>query len=236
MPVAPRAGRCILTWFNPYDLAKKILPGTQVRVTGKVTLFRNRYQITQPKVEFLDGKDADALAPKSARIEPVYPATLELPSPAIWRITKNILDELIPQLEEWFTPEFLAERNLLTRQEAMRASTIPSCSKTASSPSALAYHEFFLHQSAVAIKRYHQRNSNPAIPLRRRRRRRLNASAPLLPFDLTGRAKPRHRNHPQRPHRHQTHEPPSARRRRLRQNRGRPLRHARGLRHAPAKF
>ena len=58
-------GRCTLTWFNPYDLVKKVMPGTLVRVTGKVTMFRNRYQMVQPKIEFLDGKDEGALAPKS---------------------------------------------------------------------------------------------------------------------------------------------------------------------------
>ena len=95
-------GRCVLTWFNPYDLAKKLLPGTMVRVTGKVTMFRNRNQIVQGKLEFIDAHDAEALKPKSAHIEPVYPATLDLPSPVIWRIAKGILDELIPQIEEWF--------------------------------------------------------------------------------------------------------------------------------------
>ena len=59
-------GRCVLTWFNPYGLDKKLLPGMQVRVTGKVTVFRNRFQIAQPKYEILDGKGGEAAAPKSA--------------------------------------------------------------------------------------------------------------------------------------------------------------------------
>ena len=58
--------KCTLTWFNPYDLAKKILPGSLVRATGKVTVFRNRLQIVQPKVEVLDGKGEEALARKES--------------------------------------------------------------------------------------------------------------------------------------------------------------------------
>ncbi len=44
-------GRCVLTWFNPWGLEKKILPGMQLRVTGKVTTFQNRLQMVNPKHE-----------------------------------------------------------------------------------------------------------------------------------------------------------------------------------------
>ena len=139
----PPGGRCVLTWFNPYDLQKKLLPGTMVRVTGKVTVFRNRNQIVQGKLEMIDGADAEALKPKGAHIEPVYPATTDLPSPVIWRIAKGVLEELIAQLEEWFTPEYLAERNLFTRQEAMRRIHLPaSLQESITAKRTLAYHEF----------------------------------------------------------------------------------------------
>jgi ATP-dependent DNA helicase RecG len=48
----------------------------------------------------------------------------------------------------------------------------------------LAYHEFFLHQAAVAIKRFHARNSSQAIPLRVDEAVDSRIRA-LLPFDLT---------------------------------------------------
>ncbi|HEY4329168.1 MAG TPA: DEAD/DEAH box helicase, partial [Phycisphaerae bacterium] len=159
--------RCVLTWFNPYDLQKKITPGTQLRATGKVTLFRNRAQITQPKIEILDGKDPAALAPRSAHIEPVYPATMELTSAAIWKILKGMIDELLTEVEEWFTTDYLAQRQFMTRVQAMRSIHLPSSLLDANAAKrTLAYHEFFLHQTAFAIKRYHQRHGSPAIPLR----------------------------------------------------------------------
>ncbi len=178
-------GRCVLTWFNPYDLQKKLMPGTMVRVTGKVTMFRNRNQIVQGKVEYLDGAEAEALQPKGAHIEPVYAATKEMPSPVIWRITKGVLEELVPQLEEWFAPAYLAERKLFTRQEAMRRIHLPlSLPESITAKRTLAYHEFFLHQSAFAIKRFHQRHGTPAVPLRMDEAvdGRIRA---LLPFTLT---------------------------------------------------
>ena len=89
----------------------------------------------------------------------------------------------------------------------------------------LAYHEFFLHQAAFAIKRLYQRHGSPAVPLRVDDAvdRRIRA---LLPFDMTP-AQPCDRGHPQRPRRHKAHEPPPARRRGLRQNGGGALRNAR---------
>ncbi len=177
--------RCVLTWFNPYDLSKKVLPGALVRVTGKVTIFRNRFQMVQPKIEYLDGKDAETLAPKSARIEPVYPATLDLPSTVIWRIMKGVIEPLLPEIEEWFAPEHLAERSLMSRREALRKIHMPLTMKEAiTAKRSLAYHEFFLHQTAFAIKRYSQRHGSPAVQLRVDEAvdRRIRA---LLPFEMT---------------------------------------------------
>jgi ATP-dependent DNA helicase RecG len=174
--------RCVLTWFNPWGLDKKILPGMNVRVTGKVTVFRERFQMVQPQWEALNGED---VAPKSARIEPVYPATTNLPSAQIARLVAGVIEPLVPQVPEWFEESFLAERNLYTRREALRKIHQPQTMKeTITAKRSLAYHEFFLHQAAVAIKRYHARNSSQAIPLRVDEAvdERIRA---LLPFELT---------------------------------------------------
>ena len=177
--------RCVLTWFNPYDLVKKVLPGMAVRVTGKVTLFRNRLQMSQPKIEFLDGKDEATLAKKSARLEPLYAATQELSSTVIWRVLKGMVEQLLPHVEEWFGEAFLAERKLLGRQEALRQLHMPaSLKETAAAKRSLAYHEFFLHQAAFAIKRFSARHGSPAVPLRVDEAvdKRIRA---LLPFKFT---------------------------------------------------
>jgi ATP-dependent DNA helicase RecG len=180
---AAESSRCVLTWFNSYGLENRIQPGMRVRATGKVTLYKNRRQITQPQYEILT--EAEDPSPKSARIEPVYPATTELASAQIARLAGGVLDPLIPQVPEYFSAEFLRERNLFTRQEALRLIHQPGTLKEAiTARRTLAYHEFFLHQAAMAIKRYHQRNTVQAMPLRVDEAvdRRIRA---LLPFDLT---------------------------------------------------
>jgi ATP-dependent DNA helicase RecG len=177
--------RCILTWFNPFGLDKKLQPGMLVRATGKVTAFRDRLQMVQPQFEVLDEADAENAAPKSARIEPVYPATTDLTTQQLQRIIEKNLDVLLPHIEEWFPEVHLRERNLFTRRESFEKIHRPANLKDAiTAKRSLAYHEFFLHQAAVAIKRFHQRNSAPAIPLRVDDAVDARIRA-LLPFDLT---------------------------------------------------
>ena len=175
--------RCILTWFNPFGIDKKIQPGMQLRATGKVTSFRDRFQMVQPQFEILD--ENNDLAPKSAKIDPVYPASVELPTHMLARIIGGVLDPLLPQIEEWFPETHLRERHFFTRREAIEKIHRPPTLKDAiTAKRTLAYHAFYLHQAAVAIKRFHQRNSNPAIPLRVDEAvdKRIRA---LLPFELT---------------------------------------------------
>ncbi|MCL2646216.1 MAG: ATP-dependent DNA helicase RecG [Phycisphaerales bacterium] len=174
--------RCVLTWFNAYGLEHQLQPGMLIRVTGKVTSFNNRKQIVQPKFEILQGNEEER---KSARVEPVYPATVELSSAAIMRVIHGILDTLLPAIAEFFPEDFLRDRHFFTRQEALQKIHRPATLQDAATARrTLAYHEFFLHQAAVAIKRYHQRNSIPAIPLRVDDAvdQRIRA---LLPFSLT---------------------------------------------------
>ena len=165
-------GKCVLTWFNMHGLEHKLQPGTRLRVTGKVTEYKGRAQIMQPQFEVL--KDETLNAERGtlkdeggARIDPVYPANAELTTHMIARLVRAVLEPLLPQVPEWFGAEFLRERSLYTRREALEKIHQPRTAKEhVTARRTLAYHEFFLHQSAVAIKRFHHRNASPAIPLR----------------------------------------------------------------------
>ncbi len=177
--------RCVLTWFNAFGMENKLQPGMLIRVAGKVTAYRDRFQMVNPQFEVLDESDPEHAASRSARIEPIYPASVELTTQILARIIDKNLDELLPQVDEWFPEAHLHERNLFTRREAFGKIHRPATMKDAiTAKRTLAYHEFFLHQAAVAIKRFHQRHSSPAIPLRVDDRVDARIRA-LLPFDLT---------------------------------------------------
>lgn len=198
--------RCLLTWFNPHGLADKLKPGVRVRVTGKVASFRERLQMVQPRHEILT-EETDDPTPIGAKIEPIYAATEELTTPQIARIIQANLDDLLadwatppaapsaplsaanrsdaPGWGEWFSVSHLQERNFLTRRAAIekihRPATLP---EAYTARRTLAYHEFVLHQTAVAIKRYHHRMSQPAVPLRVDEKVDARIRA-LLPFSFT---------------------------------------------------
>jgi len=177
-------GRCVLTWFNAYGLDQKLQPGMHIRVTGKVTVFRDRPQIVQPQWEKVS--DGESAGQTGERIEAVYPATTELTSAVMGRLIGGCLEELVGQVAEWLPAGHLAERNFMTRREALVKIHQPRTrAEHIAARRTLAYHEFFLHQTAVALKRYHARNSNPALPLRVDDAvdGRIRA---LLPFALTG--------------------------------------------------
>ncbi len=181
--------RCILTWFHMHGLEQKIVPGTLLRATGKVTAFKGRPQLVNPHYEILEQPAGDVgranAPPRTAGIEPVYPASSDLSSPIIARIIAANLDALLPLVVEWFPEPHLRERHLFTRREAIEKAHRPATLEEAQrARRTLAYHEFFLHQSAVAIKRHHLRTAQPAIPLRTDDAvdRRIRA---LLDFPLT---------------------------------------------------
>ena len=182
-------GRCVLTWFHMHGLEDKIVPGTLLRATGKVTAFKGRPQLVNPHFEILEQPAGDVgranAPPRTAGIEPVYPASSDLSSPVIARIIAANLDALLPQIGEWFPEPHLRERHLFTRRDAVvKAHRPASLEEAQRARRTLAYHEFFLHQAAVAIKRHHLRTAQPAIPLRTDDAvdRRIRA---LLDFPLT---------------------------------------------------
>ena len=178
------SARAVLTWFNPYGIDEKLSPGTHIRVTGKTTAFGGRIQIVQGKFQVLEAVDGDRVA-AGPRIEAIYAATEEITSPQIARIVHNNLDFLLPSVREWFDGAYVKERNLLTRHDATLSIHKPRDMKEAQrARRTLAYHEFFLHQTAVAVKRYHQRMMQKAMALRVDDKVDARIRA-LLPFELT---------------------------------------------------
>ncbi len=157
--------RAMLTWFHPYGVSSKVGPGMKIRITGKATMFSGRLQFVNPKWDLL--KEEEDRPPVHAHIEPVYPASADLSSPQIAKLIQSAASPLLPHVQEWFAEAYLAERGFYTRREATERIHRPlSMADVKKARRTLAYHEFFLHQLAMAIKRYHQRTSQPALPLR----------------------------------------------------------------------
>ncbi|HTV48376.1 MAG TPA: ATP-dependent DNA helicase RecG [Phycisphaerae bacterium] len=176
-------GRCTLMWFNRLDVAEKIIPGVRIRAQGKVDFYKNRPQMIQPRFELLDHWVHEV---SSAEWQPVYPVTAELSSAMVAKIVRENLPVLLPQIAEWFEEGYLRERQLLSCRQAYYLIHQPGAHEDiARARRSLAYHDFFLNQTAVQIKRYHHQQTHSAPVLRTdatvdARIRR------LLDFSLTG--------------------------------------------------
>ncbi|MEK6642991.1 MAG: ATP-dependent DNA helicase RecG [Planctomycetota bacterium] len=147
-------GRCSLTWFNASYVLDKVEQGMHLRATGKVTEFGQLPQMVNPRFEVL-GDDAQPVNEKlPARLEPVYPASMEIPSRFISRLIASNLDRMVSLVREWYPPEFARQRRLLPRRQALLAIHRPTDERElAAARKRLAYDELLLMQIAVTLAR-----------------------------------------------------------------------------------
>ncbi len=115
--VVDGTGECHVRWFNSPYLIDKLRNGPVVRLTGKVDVYRERASFTNPELTIVD-EGEDPFAADHDRYEPVYPATLQLPSRRIARIVRHALDDAVDTLPDFVPEEIRTRRNLPPRRTA----------------------------------------------------------------------------------------------------------------------
>ncbi len=155
-------GRCSLSWFNAGWITDRLARGDILRASGKVTRFRDRPQLVNPRFTVLgaEAEPVDESAP--AEYEAVYPATLALSSRMIARLIGRNLDDLLELVVERYSAAYRAARDLVPRRAALEALHRPrSGEQMAQGRRRLAYDELLLLQLATTLARRH-RLSGPA--------------------------------------------------------------------------
>ena len=96
-----RTGDLECVFFNSYEgYIKKILPiGKEVVISGKISFFRNKYQITNPKYI---SEDSTVIKTKHNQ----YSLTEGITEKLYNKIIKQIIKDL-PKLDEWHNKEIL---------------------------------------------------------------------------------------------------------------------------------
>jgi len=134
-------GKMTATFFNANFIRKDLVKETKVMLSGEVGYFRGAMQLTHPAFLILDSPDGKthgtvslakiASASQASRGEftigdferrffPIYPASSKLQSWEIFRCVRQVLDVLDP-IEDPLPPELVAERHLMSEDEALRA-------------------------------------------------------------------------------------------------------------------
>ena len=98
---ADETGEIECIFFNSYEgYVKKILPiGKKVTVNGKISIFRNKYQITNPKYV---SEDSSIINKKHNK----YSLTDGISEKVYNKIIKQVIEQL-PILDEWHSKEVL---------------------------------------------------------------------------------------------------------------------------------
>ncbi|MDD2233435.1 MAG: ATP-dependent DNA helicase RecG [Desulfitobacteriaceae bacterium] len=168
-------------WFNQPYILKQFLPGTLVKVTGKVRCFQLVPEIMVNDIEKLTD-DKSSLNIPLTEIIPVYPETKGLSSKALRNIIKNLL-----QYAGDYFPEFLSAEDLsgwLERSLAYQEIHFPSSpANLRKARERLVWEEVVFLQLSVARRRLgSKRRKSPPLPgggdLIKRFRQ-------MLPFQLT---------------------------------------------------
>jgi len=176
---------CTARWFNSPFVSERLCVGAVVRLSGKVGEFERLPQLVNPRLELLDGNAPPLDERTGAFLEPIYPATAELPSSAIARLVRINLDRLVALIDELYPTAYVTQRGLVLRRDAVAMMHRPAdAGEAEAARKRLAYDELLSMQIVVAMARRRRRFVESARPLpvsreidRRIRRR--------LPFELT---------------------------------------------------
>ena len=106
-------GKIDCIFFNSYEgYVKKILPlNEEIAISGKISLFRNKYQITNPTYVSKDSSLIEAIHSKYSLTEGI---TEKVYNKIISQILKNL-----PILNEWHNPQILKKFNNETWNDAI---------------------------------------------------------------------------------------------------------------------
>ncbi len=181
LEVTARSGRdeIRLSFFSKRKLTWKLEVGEPAMFSGKVELFRDKLQMTNPEVdtEGLGDDFADALIP-------IYPATAKLESRKIAKAIRVALDVLGP-LPDPLPPALRTSYGLLELADAYRQVHRPEdTAQAAAARERLKWDEALVLQVALAQRRLAAERA-PAVPRAPREDGLLSAFDDSLPFTLT---------------------------------------------------
>ena len=184
----------ICTFFNQPRVARMLKPGGSALFAGKVSIFKNKLQLTNPDFQLLDEDTADEKPDgektNDEKIEafvgliPVYPAAASVQS---WQIAKCVRQalSLLGEIEDPMPPELRDKRGFTNYDEAIRAIHLGTdWPAVKSAQSRLKWDEAMAVQLALAQRRA-AASARPAPACPRRDDGIRAAFDERLPFTLT---------------------------------------------------
>ena len=158
------SGACQLVWFHGGYLQDKLIPGDRVIAWGKVTQYKNTMQLINPhwqifqEVEDVFDREESGMA--------IYPASGDLTSQEIGRVTRQSLDRLLGLVLEYYDQEFCAKRQFPSRAESLEWIHRPSNQEQIDQARRrLVYDELFAMELGIALRRERLQRRQSAWPM-----------------------------------------------------------------------
>ncbi len=151
--VTDGAGRMVATWFNQPWVAKRLEPGAEVMLSGKVDRFRGMLRMTPNGYELFDGP-RESLT--TGRIVPIHPAAGGV------RVTdiRNAIDASLRKAQpitEVLPDHLLARHDLVRRDVAFQDFHFPGgLADAAAARQRLVFDELFRIEVALALTKHRQ--------------------------------------------------------------------------------
>jgi ATP-dependent DNA helicase RecG len=150
------------TWFNQPWMAQRFRYGQKLGYTGKARWYRDHWQMNNPRVQVLDGKEAE-----SAGIVPVYPLTEDLRAETLRMLLRHAVERYADDLAEVIPAELRQRWGLPAVAEALRQLHFPPTLQAAQNARRrFIYEELLLLQVALALRRREIRDRQRAAVLR----------------------------------------------------------------------
>jgi ATP-dependent DNA helicase RecG len=157
------SGYLTATWFNQPYVADKIGKADRLLVWGKVGEYQGNKQLVAPEYEVFAGEPDETEGVDHKGIIPVYPLTEGLTNRRLRRIVSNCLDGYLAAVEEFIEPRIIEKRELPSERVALKNLHFPKDEEAkAAALRRLKYGEFFVLETAMALRRENIRRSGGA--------------------------------------------------------------------------
>ena len=149
-------------WFNQPNISARFRYGQRVAFSGKPKKFRDHWQMSNPRVQGLDGSEPGSMP----QVVPVYPLTEDLRPDRLRALLRQAVERFARHLPEVLPPELRQQRSLAVAAQAMSQVHFPASLREAEEGRRrFVYEEFLLLQLGLALRRRELRDRQRAPKL-----------------------------------------------------------------------
>jgi ATP-dependent DNA helicase RecG len=175
------SGTLRVVWFGQTYMARRLKEGQMVALSGAVTEFRGRLQMTNPEIEPLDEEML-----RSRRLVPVYSTTEGLTQRSLRNAVKLAVDLYADRLQEPLPAGLRRELRLVDLPTAIRRAHFPESPEEAEAALERLAFEELLYIELGVVRRRREWTEAKGAPVLKMPEEMLGAFIASLPFALTG--------------------------------------------------